>query len=83
MSIIKTFQNIVEYLVNQGVISKELLDEEIESWKLEDADIENELNMETIYRNRNLLDLIVRQVTLHESINNSSSHQTDKYSWND
>lgn len=38
--------------------------------------------MEGIYKNKNILDLLVRGVTLSDSINNSSS-VTDQRSWND
>ena len=40
------------------------------------------MNLGDIYKNRNILELLLREVTLQDSINNSS-HLTDQYSWND
>lgn len=38
--------------------------------------------MEAIIKNKNILDLIIREVTLQDSINNSTS-LTDQFSWNE
>ena len=40
------------------------------------------INIDNIYKNRNILDMLIREVTLHDSINNSSSY-TDHFSWNE
>ena len=58
--------------------------EQIEAWKDEEESdkIQNLIDIGSIYQNRNILDMIVREVTLHDSINNSSQY-TENFSCND
>ncbi|KAL4506532.1 hypothetical protein ABPG72_000103 [Tetrahymena utriculariae] len=75
-------EKIVEILIKSGALG-ENLNQQLQGGQIKGdiQQISSLLNLGTIYQSRNILDMLVREVTLHDSINNSSLN--DHISWND
>ena len=83
--IILLLQKFVEILLKYGVeiSSKEgpkESDNEAEAGEGKDMK-ENLVDVEFLLKNRNVLDMLLREVTLCDSLHNSSSFNTDRFSW--
>ena len=67
--------------IKHGVINSKNIDNIInESHKC--GDNQNISNLDVLFKNSHILDMLMREVTLHDSINNSSSIHTENFSWN-
>lgn len=67
--------------IKHGVINSQNIDTIINESQKNKAN-QNISNLDVLFKNSHILDMLMREVTLHDSINNSSSIHTDKFSWN-
>jgi ankyrin repeat protein len=71
IAVIMNQEGMVEFLVQQGAIDEQF-----------QGNMDKIFEMESFYKNRNIVDLLIRGATLCDSIHNSSSI-TDHVSWNE
>lgn len=76
------YDHAVELLIKHGVINSNNIESLINSSSNKNLMDQNIANLDVLFKNSHILDMIMREVTLQDSINNSNSVHTEKFSCN-
>ena len=76
------YEHAVEMLIKHGVINPDNIESLIHNSTNKKLLNENIASLDVLFKNSHILDMIMREVTLQDSINNSNSVHTEKFSCN-
>lgn len=76
------YDNSVEMLIKQGVINPDNIESLLQNNTNKKLMDQNIASLDVLFKNSHILDMIMREITLQDSINNSNSIHTDKFSCN-